>query len=179
MARKWTLTPFFDPPFFLTPFLLLVCALILSSCAKDQVGTSSDRIRHFIANEFHRMASQQKYMEFIEREIGAGFTEHDFIHYMEDNGAECDRDAGNGVVYCRYILFGKMVSPRSLWESIDIADFWCFWSIPPAEAPTVRFSKAWFAEGRDFPAQTTKEYARSHRVSSCKDFLFRFNGAEK
>ena len=110
------------------------------------------------------MKSQQTYQAFIEGELGRGFTEHDFVAYMENNGAECDRDPGNQVMYCRYITFGEMADPNSLWESMPVADLWCFWTYPNGTQQLSDFDQVGYARGRDSEKQTQKDYAHIYNI---------------
>ena len=165
--------------------IILFCSIaaIVSACthATPDATWPKNRIEYFITNIFPHMSSETKYQNFIAGELGSKFTEDDFVGYMTENGSECSRDAANDTVYCMYITFGRGIDLSDPWKSADYSNFWCFWSIPPVDRPTVRFrfSGSYIGIGRDFPGQSQHDFAEKHHVPSCRTLLLKMYGAEK
>lgn len=158
--------------------VLIVWALAACQRQWPEIIAPDNRIQHFIGQVKPLMRSQEKYQEFIEHELGNGFTEQDFATYMERNDAECARDIKNEIMYCRYIDFKMMPRPSDISKSFIFVRYYCFWVLPPAERPTARFSQAGAKSAAELPTDR-HEYARAHNIPGYRELLPRWIGAEK
>lgn len=172
--RKWTLTPFFP----LAPYskgcvcrlMTVLCALALGGCAEEppEITRPNNRIQHFLAKQFHRMTSQQKYQEFIETEIGSGFTENDFAYYMEKNEAECEVDSPPYAgVYCMYIDFKVIYAIRRHMKYYTV---FCFWVHPSQGREVARFRQVHGASLKEFPT-VRRQFSKTMNIPGCKTLL--------
>ena len=114
------------------------------------------------------MKSQQTYQAFIEGELGRGFTEHDFVAYMENSGAHCARDPDAQVMYCRYMTFGT-TADRTVYRKSTHA-LTCGASGPFHRLDTQEWITIGLGSGgaRDFPSQSDADFSQRHHIPSCK-----------
>jgi|GEM_PF-4512692 hypothetical protein len=160
--------------------IAFICSLLLAACAEKppEITAPNNRIQYFLARESHRMTSQQKYQEFIERELGSYFHENDFVAYIGANEAECDRDPENNILYCVYVDFKVVPRDSDLWKTMNAVSYFCFWVLPPADRPTVRFSQVGAGSVAEFPTNRAG-FARAHNFPGCRARLLKFQGYEK
>lgn len=159
--------------------IIMACALMLGGCMTDRgppITRPDNRIQQFLGNERFHMTSREKYQEFIERELGAGFTEQDFVAYMEANEADCARDPVNQIMYCRYVKFAIVPQGFDISKRQNSANTYCFWAMPPSDRPTVNFHQADADTVSEFPADR-REFARSR--PGCRQLLLRFHGWDR
>lgn len=160
--------------------MIVVISLPLLSCAKTppKITQPNNRIQYFIAHEFNKMTSQSKYQEFVERELGSGFTEGDFVNYMSSNEAECERDKFNGIMYCRYIDFKFAPSGPGLFDAYNAVSYFCFWALPPSDHPTVKFRQAGASSVSEFPINRN-DLVLTRNLPGCRVLLRQEHGVER
>jgi hypothetical protein len=160
--------------------IIVGCAPLLSSCPErpPEITVPNNRVQYFLAHEFSRMTSQQRYQDFMERELRAEFTEQEFVSYMEANDAECERDPQKKIMYCRYIDFKVVPRASDLLKTMNAVSYFCFWALPPADRPKVNFYQAGAGSISELPASRA-EFARSRNIPICRSLLLKFRGIEK
>lgn len=177
---------------------------LLSGCTRDPspaITRPDNRIQYFLAQGIYLLSgefrerfrkemgrhpsgeegweiSAKTFHEFMTRELGRGFTEGDFVAYMEANEAECARDPQNGIMYCRYIDFKEVPEPVDLLKTYSAVSYYCFWALPPADKPLLRALQAGAGSVKEFPASRA-EFSRTRDIAGCRALLLKFHGVEK